>query len=69
MPAQSPLYIGKVAQKYIKEFLEFLPTQDLNNQGNNCDWSQLKLSFLNMICLLNLLYILVKYHENILKVF
>ena len=25
--------IGKVSQKYLKEFLELLPTQDLNNQG------------------------------------
>ena len=27
------------------------------------------MSFLNMICLLNVLYILVKYHENILTCF
>ena len=28
-----------------------------------------ELSFLNVICLLNVLYILMKYHENILKGF
>ena len=36
MPTQCPLHIGKVSQKYLKEFLELLPTQDLNNQGDNC---------------------------------
>ena len=36
MPTQCPLHIGKVLQKYLKEFLELLPTQDLNNQGDNC---------------------------------
>ena len=36
MPTQCPLHIGKVSQKYLKEFLEFLPKQDLNNQGDNC---------------------------------
>ena len=25
-------HIGKVSQKYLKELLELLPTQDLNNQ-------------------------------------
>ena len=33
MPTQCPLYISKVSQKYLKEFLELLPAQDLNNQG------------------------------------
>ena len=46
MPAQSPLHIGKVAQKYLKEFLEFLPTQDLNNQGNNCRMESVKVVIL-----------------------
>ena len=36
MPTQYPLHIGKVSQKYLKELLELLPTQDLNNQGRNC---------------------------------
>ena len=35
MPTQCPLHIqaGKVSQNYLREFLELLPTQDLNNQG------------------------------------
>ena len=35
MPTQCPLHISKVhvSQKYLKEFLELLPAQDLNNQG------------------------------------
>ena len=33
MPTQCPLHIGKVSQKYLKELLELLPAQDLNNQG------------------------------------
>ena len=68
MPTQCPLHIGKVSQKYLKEFLELLPTQDLNNQGDNCRMES-ELSFLNMTCLYNVLYILVNYHENILKCF
>ena len=62
MPTQCSLHIGKVSQKYLKEFLELLPTQDLNNQGDNCRMES-ELSFLNVICLLNLLYIFVKYHD------
>ena len=37
--------------------------------GGNSKWSQLELSFLYATRLLNVLYILVKYHENILKGF
>ena len=33
MPTLCPLHIGKVSQKYLREFLELLLTQDLNNQG------------------------------------
>ena len=36
MPTQCPLHIGKVSQKYLKESLELLPTQYLNNQEDNC---------------------------------
>ena len=36
MPTHCPVYIGKVSQTYLKEFLELLPTQDLNYQGDNC---------------------------------
>ena len=32
--------MGKVSQKYLKEFLELLPVQDLNNQGRAAEWSQ-----------------------------
>ena len=46
MPTQCPLHIGKAAQKYLKEFLEFLPTQDLNNQGNNCRMESVKVVIL-----------------------
>ena len=34
MPTQCPLHIGKVLQKYLKELLGLLPTQDLNSQGS-----------------------------------
>ena len=33
MPTQCPLHIGNVSQKYLKELLELLPAQYLNNQG------------------------------------
>ena len=33
MPTQCTLHIGKESQKYLKEFSELLPQQDLNNQG------------------------------------
>ena len=33
MPTQYPLHTDKVSEKYLKEFLELLSTQDLNNQG------------------------------------
>ena len=66
MPTQCPLHIGKVSQKYLKEFQEILPTQDLNNKGRKLQNGVSKLSFLNVICLLNVLYIFVKCHENIL---
>ena len=36
MPTQCPLHTGKVSQKYLKDFLELLPTQDLNNKEDNC---------------------------------
>ena len=45
-----------------------MPAQDLNNQGRKLQ-NGVRKSFLNVICLLNVLYILVKYHENILTCF
>ena len=60
--------ISKVSQKYLKEFIDLLPAQDLNNQGRKLQ-NGVRKSFLNVICLLNVLYILVKYHENILTCF
>ena len=68
MSTQCPLHISKVSQKYLKEILELLPAQDLNNQGRKLQ-NEDRVSFLNVICLLNVLYILVKYHENILMCF
>ena len=68
MPTQCPLHISKVPQKYLKEFLELFPAQDLNNQGRKLQ-NGVRKSFLNVICLLNVLYILVKYHKNILTCF
>ena len=38
-------------------------------KGKNCRMESVRVSFLNVICLLNVLYILVKYHENILTCF
>ena len=68
-PAYSmPSTKSKVSQKYLKEFLELLPVQDLNNQGRKLQ-NGVRKSFLNVICLLNVIYILVKYHENILTCF
>ena len=60
--------MGKVSQKYLKEFLELLPAQDLNNQGRKLQ-NGVRKSSLNVICLFNVLFILVKYHENILTCF
>ena len=68
MPTQCPLHISKVSQICLKEFLELLPAQDLNNQGRKLQ-NEDRVPFLNVICLLNVLYILVKYHENILTCF
>ena len=68
MPTQCPLHISKASQKYLKEFFELLPAQDLNNQGRKLQ-NEDRVSFLNVKCLLNVLYILVKYHENILTCF
>ena len=62
MPTQSPLHIGEVLLKYL---LELWPAQDLTTKGNNSRMSEL--SFLFVTHLLNVLYILVRYHGNILK--
>ena len=45
-----------------------MPAQDLNNQGRKLQ-NGVRVLFLNVICLLNVLYMLVKYHENILTCF
>ena len=47
LPTQCPLHIGKVSQKYLKEFLELLPAQDLNNQGRKLQ-NGVRVSFLNV---------------------
>ena len=46
MPTQCPLHIGKVPQKYLKEVLELLPAQYLNNQGDKCRMESVKVVIL-----------------------
>ena len=46
-----------------------MAAQDLTTMGDNSKRSQLELSFLYATHLLNVLYRVVKYHENILKSF
>ena len=47
--------------------LELWAAQDLTTMGDNSQNSQLELLFLYVTYLLNVLYNLIKYHENILK--
>ena len=56
--------IMKMSQRVI----ELWPAQDFITLGDNSR-TQSELSFLYVTCLLNVLYLMVKYHENTLKGF
>ena len=54
--------------KTSQRVIDLWPAQDFISMGDN-SIMQLELSFLYATCLPNVLYIMVKYHENTLKGF
>ena len=63
-PIQCPLQLDQVSRKYLKGLW---PAQNFITMGDNSR-TQSELSFLYATCLLNVLYLMVKYHEISLRV-
>ena len=68
-PPQCPLPNGEVSRKYLKGVLELWAAQDLKPIEGNSKTESARVVFLYATGLLNVLYVLKKYHENILKGF